>query len=176
MSHRVSIKWLTEALYGTYIEVGTKAYIQHYQDLWQNADSTPYLEHSFTEKVLLEEKKDGNTELFVIYADDIAVGILKLVKAKSVGEFTEEEAMLLDKIYLQKEYSRKGIGKEVLNFVVEKAKALNKKVVWLEAMKKGPAVHFYVANGFHVYSEKDHYSKLVIKEKRAMLIMVKAIV
>ena len=66
MSHRVSIKWLTEALYGTYIEVGTKAYIQHYQDLWQNADSTPYLEHSFTEKVLLEEKKDGNTELFVI--------------------------------------------------------------------------------------------------------------
>lgn len=173
MNNSISIKQLTPDLYSTYIEVGTIAYNQHYLHLWKNNDSTPYIENSFTEVVLFKEEEDSNTELFVIFSNEIPTGILKFSKDKPIGDYSKKDALLLDKIYFLKEYSGKGLGKEVLDFVLNQARFLNKKIIWLDTMKNGPALKFYMKNGFEIHSEKDHYSDLVIKEERPMYNMVK---
>jgi len=88
--------------------------------------------------------------------------------------YPEEEALYIDKIYLLNEYSGRGLGKKTLQFVLLRAEEISKKIVWLAAMQKGPAVNFYQQNGFEVYGESETSLPILEKEKH-MYIMVKKI-
>lgn len=171
----VSFEPLTRDLFNSYIEVGTKAYDQHYLHLWPEGDSTPYLKRSFTENVLLEEEENCNSDLFVIYVGTDPVGILKLIKNKGIERFSATDALLLDKVYILKEHSGKGIGKVVMQFVVSFARSLMKKVVWLDTMKKGRALNFYLKNGFEILKETRLSLETAIEEEKGMYILIKFI-
>ncbi|MGB5554033.1 MAG: GNAT family N-acetyltransferase [Flavobacteriaceae bacterium] len=175
MNKAISIRPLTKELFNTYNEVGSKAYNQHYKHLWPNGNSSPYLKSSFTEKVLLGEENDPNTELFVIYWNVEPAGILKLSLAAAVGKYSAAEALLLNKIYLLNVYSGKGIGKAVLAFVVKTAEEKQKKVVWLTTMQKGPALKFYLQNGFTIYEETQIPFTSAIEAEKPMFIMTRLV-
>lgn len=175
MQNIIHITPITKTEYDTYIEVGTKAYNQHYLHLWPNSDSTPYIESSFTKDILLKEESDANTILFLIYKDKQAAGTLKITINCPLAPFSNDEALLIDKIYLLNEYSGKGIGKKILQFVILRAKGLNKKIVWLDAMQKSPALNFYLKNGFEIHSDSKVHFMEVIKEEKPMYVLVKKI-
>ena len=157
----------------TYIDIGTRSYKQHYLHLWENRDPSPYINESFTEEVLNDELHDRNIGLFIIYSDEAPVGILKIIIDQEVGDYSSKEALLLQKIYLLQEYSGKGIGSKALTYTENFARKQNKKVLWLDAMKKGPAVHFYLKKGFQVLKEVRHKSTKVLSEQSRMCIMTK---
>lgn len=173
MAVAIKIKSLTKEKIDEYIEVGKKSYLQHYKDFWVDGDPSPYINESFTNEVLEEELQDLNSELFIIYSDKFPVGILKIILDKSIGDYTEEESLLLQKIYLLKESSGKGIGSKVLNFVENFAKEQHKKMVWLDAMVKGKAIPFYQKNGYQIHSTKKLHYKNYKDEKREMYNMIK---
>lgn len=175
MQNVIHITPITKAEYDTYIEVGTKAYNQHYLHLWPNGDSTPYIESSFTNDILLKEETNTNTILFLIYKDKQAAGTLKITIDCPLASFSSNEALLVDKIYLLKEYSGKGIGKKILQFVMLRAKELNKKIVWLDTMQKGPALNFYLKNGFKIHSDAKVHFMEVIEEEKPMYVLVKKV-
>lgn len=164
---------ITPAKYQTYIEVGTRAYNQHYKHLWPNENTTTYIGSSFTEEVLAKEEKDNNTILYIIHLSGKAVGIIKITLNCSLDSFAAKEALYLDKIYILNEYSGKGIGRKALQFVHLKAIELHKKIIWLGAMQKGPALQFYLKNGYDIYSESKVPFSVVIEEEKAMWVMVK---
>lgn len=166
---------LTSANFNTYIEVGTKAYNQHYPHLWPNGDTTPYIHNSFTLKVLKEEEKNRNTQLFLIQLNTACVGILKFTLDCSLAEYSSKAALYLDKIYITKEATGFGIGTKTLHFVTLRAKALNKSILWLEAMQKGPALGFYKKNGFSVHSTSQIPFEQAIASEKLMFIMKKDI-
>lgn len=156
-----------------YIRTGTRSYNQHYAHLWANGDTTPYLESSFTPEVVKKEVADSNTAHFIIQSGGDTTGILKIVKNKPVAHYPGEDALLLEKLYLLSEYSGKGLGSRALNFIQDYAKNLNKKVLWLDAIKNARALQFYINHGFVIYSERLHWSPLVLEAERQMYIMVK---
>ena len=164
---------LTPDKFTTYITVGTKAYNQHYRHLWPKEDTSPYIQGSFTEEILLGEKQDSNTNLFLIHYNKTTIGILKLTLKKALGAYSEEDALYVDKIYLQKEATGKGIGKKVLQFIQLRAKELKKKLIWLDTMQKGPALHFYLSNGFKKYGTTKVPFPQVIEAEKPMFIMIK---
>ncbi|UWX55827.1 GNAT family N-acetyltransferase [Maribacter litopenaei] len=127
---------LTPTLYHHYITIGTRAYNQHYKHLWPNGDTSTYIEYSFTRAVLLNEEMDMNTQLYLIQLDDSYVGIFKITLHKDVLTYPKSEAFFLDKIYILKEFSGRGIGSKCIKFVEEKAKKLSKKAIFLECMQK----------------------------------------
>ncbi|WP_273566236.1 GNAT family N-acetyltransferase [Maribacter halichondriae] len=171
MQKNITIKPLQEALFGTYMEVGRQAYEQHYLHLWQCKDPDYYIKHSFTRAVLLDDMKDTDSMQYMVYADEVPAGILKLRKVATPAPLNENEALLLDKIYLLKEFSGQGIGSFIIDFVLDFAKKSNKKVVWLETMKKGQARFFYEKNGFEIFSEKTLGFPGLIDSERGMFIM-----
>mgnify|MGYP000291460144 CR=1 FL=1 len=175
MDHKVEILPLTEQLFKIYIEVGTIAYNQHYLHLWKNSDSAPYISSSFTQDVLQKEEQDANTELYLVKNGNISIGVLKLDLDASLDSYGKKEAILLDKIYLLKEYSGKGIGKKVLDFTENRARQLGKKIIWLDTMKTGSALQFYLKNGFEIYSETKLIFREAIESERPMYIMAKKI-
>lgn len=171
----IAVVPLSIGLYQTYINVGTKAYNQHYLHLWEHKDSSPYIASSFTYETLSTEYGDSNTDLFVIHVKNTPVGILKITKNKALGSFTDGQALLLDKIYILKEHAGRGIGSQVIDFVGTIAKRLRKKIVWLDTMQKGPALQFYLKNGFKIHSETTLKFPTTLKEERPMYLLYKTV-
>jgi len=164
---------ITPNTYDDYINVGTRAYQQHYLHLWPNGNSSPYIESSFTRSVLEREEDDKNTILYRILSNKKAVGVLKITLSAALIPYTEKEALCIDKIYILKEHSGKGIGKKVLQFVLLRAQEMYKKVVWLDTMQKGPALDFYIKNGFEIHSKRMVTFPDVREDERLMWVMVK---
>lgn len=173
MKNIVHFEPISPETYSSYIEVGAKAYNQHYLHLWPNGNTKPYITSSFTNAVLEKEARDSNTILYRILSNQKAVGVLKITLDSAVHPFSKEEALCVDKIYILNEYSGKGIGKKVLQFALLRAEELNKKIVWLDTMQKGPALDFYLKNGFEIHSESKVAFATVIEEERLMWVMVK---
>jgi len=175
MKEIIHFEPLTAKRFTTYIEVGIKAYSQHYLHLWPGKDATPYIESSFTISVLQQEDFDENTRLFIINFNSKAVGILKFTINCKLTPFSEKEALYLDKIYILNEYSGKGIGKRVLQFVLLRAKKFQKNILWLDTMQNGPALQFYIKNGFEIYSEKLLYFPTMLENERPMFVLTKKV-
>lgn len=175
MKELVHFEPLTALRFGTYIEIGTKAYVQHYLHLWQERNASPYLMGSFTTDVLEQEDTDANTALFIINYKCKAVGILKYTIHSELSPFSEKEALYLDKIYILNEYTGKGIGKKVLRFTQLRAKENRKKILWLDTMQNGPALSFYLKNGFEIHGEKQLHFPEVLEEERPMFVLTKRV-
>ena len=175
MKNIVHFEPIISAVYDNYIEVGTQAYNQHYLHLWPNENSSPYIKSSFTKEVLEKEATDDNTILYRILKNKKAVGVLKITLNSPLVNFSEDEALCVDKIYILKEHSGKGIGKKVLQFVMLRAKEMQKKIVWLDTMQKGPALNFYLKNGFIIHSESKVTLPTILEKEKLMWIMVKKV-
>lgn len=161
--------------FDTYITIGTKAYNQHYLHLWPHGDTAPYIQTSFTATIVKKEFRDINTQLFLIYRNKECVGILKLITDAPLEAYSKKEALYLDKIYIIKDASGEGIGTKALQFIWLRAKAAEKRVLWLAAMQKGPALNFYKKNGFNIHSTTEIKFKQAIKVEKPMFIMIKRI-
>ncbi len=175
MRNIIHFEPLTPEKYHSYNTIGIKAYNQHYLHLWPNGDSTTYIESSFTNKVLEKEALDANTSLFIIHRHNLPAGILKITFNKSLGKYSEKDALYVDKIYILKECTGSGIGKKVLQFVSLRAKELGKKAIWLDAMQKGPALNFYLKNGFEIHGETSVPFENAIEKEKPMYVLVKKI-
>lgn len=172
---QISIIALTPALFDVYCEVGSRSYREYYLHLWENEDPTPYITTSFTYPVLIREMANLNNEHFIAYHGASPVGVFKVILHSEVGTYTSKDAFLLEKLYILREYSGMGIGTQVLRFVENKAKALHKKVIWLDTMKKGPAQKFYVKNGFEILKEKTFEFPNILENARQMFVLYKTI-
>ncbi|MGB5821598.1 MAG: GNAT family N-acetyltransferase [Saonia sp.] len=173
MKNSIAIIPLTKDTIEVYIRVGKASYTQHYMHLWKNRDPSPYINNSFTLDVLHKEMEDDNIGSFIIQDEEQPVGILKIIKDCSVATFPKEEALLLEKIYILKQYSGKGIGKQIIHFVETYARKLGKRILWLDAMANSPALQFYLKNGFYKAHTIKHPSPEVKKKERLMYVMVK---
>ena len=120
-----------------------------------------------------KEELDKNTLLYIIKLNNTSVGILKFTTDFNLDKYTKKEALYVDKIYMLNEYSGNGIGKKALQFVILRAKEIGKKIVWLDTMQKGPALNFYLQNGFEIHGESQIQLPTVLEAEKQMYIMVK---
>lgn len=172
-SSRIRILSLEPAQFETYIQVGQKSYIQHYLHLWKDRDPAPYFENSFHENAVQKEWEDPNCLLFLINVSGNPAGILKILLNRSIPKANIKDCLFLERIYILNEYSGRGLGTYVMEFIAGLSKKYNKDYVCLESMQKGKALKFYKQQGFAVIGEKLlNYPGLVASE-RPMYIMGK---
>lgn len=122
---------------------------------------------------MLLEEQDNNTSLFLIKINESYAGILKYTRNKAIDKYDKEASLYIDKIYVQKEFARLGIGRKTIEFIIKKAKELSKKVIYLESMQKGPALAFYLASGFSIINTTKVPFENVIEEEKPMYILLK---
>jgi GNAT superfamily N-acetyltransferase len=175
MKSTIKFEPLVPLLYDDYIKIGTTAYNQHYRHLWPYGDTSTYIENSFTKEVLLKEEKDENTALYLLKMKDDYVGILKITLDMAIAKLNKSEALYLDKIYIQNEFTGLGIGRETLKFIEIKARELSKKAIFLGAMQNGPALSFYLANNFSIIDTTKVPFKNVIEKEKPMFILLKKV-
>ena len=171
----VYLQRVTPELVNTYIETGIQSYKQHYLHLWENENPAPYLSISFTLDVLKEELADENVEHYLVQVENTVIGIVKLIRDKGLDDYDAEAALLIQKIYLLREFSGKGYGEQLLVAIETYAKTLGKTLIWLDTMQKGKAIHFYLKNGFSIYKKSKLNLPHAIEEERPMWILIKTL-
>lgn len=153
--------------------VAVKAYCDHYLHLWYDCGEW-YLNQCFTEEVLSDELADANNLFFLAYINDEAVGFLKLKIDSSLDTEPGKNAIELERIYLTKAASGKGIGKRLVELSFSIAKKHNKQLIWLKAMdtSEGP-IAFYEQMGFEHCGTYQLNFEQMKEELRGMVIMKK---
>jgi GNAT superfamily N-acetyltransferase len=135
----------------------------------------PHILKSFTSEIVARELKGANNALFIIYYGDKVAGTVKLIKSSPLLGFPRGSAMLLDKIYLLREFAGKGIGGIALSRIELLGRKLNKSVIWLYSMQQGPALAFYLRHGFVIREEKQLDYPEVLDEHRLMYLLTKSL-
>ena len=167
----MKLKKLTQEQIDTYIEVGKRSYYQHYLYLWQQGNPEPYISSSFTREVVLNELKDPNLVHFLVTTDQATAGIIKIVVDAAYGNYTESQALLLEKIYLLAEFSGQGLGTKCLDLISDYARSMGKGMLWLDTMQTGRALPFYLAYGFEIIGEKELEFEKVLESEKPMYIL-----
>ncbi len=169
----ISLKKITAADASLLSEIATKAYCDHYLHLW-NEGGAWYIEKSFAASNLENELKDANAWFFIVYYLNAAVGFLKLnIDAPLVGE-EDKKALELERIYLTKAASGKGIGTFLLNYSFEIAAQKNKQLIWLKVMDSSlEAIKFYTKMGFEICGTYHLDFPQMKEEFRGMFVMKK---
>ena len=175
MRNIIHFEPLTPSKHQTYIDVGTRAYNQHYAHLWINENAEPYIKNNFSQEVLQKEENDDNTLLYLIALNKTVVGIFKIILNRAIANYSAKDTLYLDKIYILTAYSGKGIGQKVMQFIGLRAKEMDKKLIWLGSMQKSPALNFYLKNGFEIHSETKVPFAAVKEAESAMYILIKKV-
>lgn len=128
-------------------DIAINAYGDHYLYLWFDG-GVWYINRCFSEAALQRELANPNAAFFLIYNGDELAGFLKLNLHQPLEGYTAEEALELERIYLTRAASGKGIGRQVLRFTKDIAKRHHKHIIWLKTMDSSRAISFYEQNGF----------------------------
>ncbi|HNP22846.1 MAG TPA: GNAT family N-acetyltransferase [Panacibacter sp.] len=130
--------------------VALKAYCDHYLHLWYDGGDW-YKEKSFAPQRLEKELADDNALFFLVRSSEEEAGFLKLNVNAALNDFSTEEALELERIYLNAAAAGRGIGSFLLDYTFQLARSKQKKVVWLKTMDSSKAaISFYKKYGFMI--------------------------
>ena len=158
-----------------YITVGIQSYKEHYLHLWENADPAPFINEFLSLDGLLAEIKKPSSLFYIVQQESKDVGILNFTLDKANPYFPSTASLLLNKLYLIRSASKRGIGKASLEFTNRIAKTYKKKIVWLYTMKKGETKDFYGRNGYKVVAEAEITLPHVLEDEKEMWVMAKVL-
>ena len=156
-------------------KVAVKAYSDHYLHLWYDGGEW-YLEKSFSVAALHKEIADESNRFYLAFWNDKPIGFLKTRTDRTMPIFEGKKAFEIERIYLTKKAQGKGIGRALMEFSDERARALNINLVWLKAMDTSEdAVAFYKKMGFEICGRETLDYAPMKKELRGMVVMKKTL-
>ncbi len=158
----------------TLTEVAHKTYREHYQYLWKDKGEH-YIKTSYNPEAFQKEMQDKNVGLYLVTQTSVVYGFLKLNFAAAFNDYTAQEALELERIYLLKKAKGKGIGKAVMKAVDNIANHLNKKVIWLKTMDSSGVDTFYKYCGYTVCGETKLNVAGIFPDFQRQLIMKKTL-
>jgi ribosomal protein S18 acetylase RimI-like enzyme len=135
----------------TLSEIGAKLFTETFGDSNTPEDLKEYLESAYTPEIQTRELNDPSIYTYMVFDDeDKPIAYCQLRQNKTVYDFVgDPEAIELWRIYVDKRYAGKGIGKKMLTQCISKAKELGKKTIWLGVWEFNPsAIRFYKSQGF----------------------------
>lgn len=119
-------------------------YPQTYTYLWHD-DGKWYLDKMYNLQKIKQELEDINTAFYFLLIEDTPRGYLKV----NYSFQAELDSFDIERIYLDQAFARKGLGTVLLNFGIDIAREMGKKIVYLKVMASSNGnIEFYQKNGF----------------------------
>ncbi|MNK21899.1 Protease synthase and sporulation negative regulatory protein PAI 1 [compost metagenome] len=108
-----------------------------------------YLEKAFNLNQLEKELSNISSQFFFVYFNNEVAGYLKVNTHEAQSEEMGDESLEIERIYIKNKFQRHGLGKYLLNKVMEIAMERHKKKIWLGVWEKNEnAISFYRKMGF----------------------------
>ncbi len=131
-------------------DIGRKTYEHTYSHLNNPQVMNSYLEKTFNIDTIRKELRDTNSQTVLITENDRVAGFLKVNFPPSQSDFNREGSMELQRIYVLREFKRRGYGRALIEYAKEMAEKRNCTSIWLSVWEENPeAVSFYEKMGFY---------------------------
>jgi ribosomal protein S18 acetylase RimI-like enzyme len=127
-----------------------------------------HLDNHFTLEKLTLEILNRDSKFFFAIQDGSPVGYLKINQGPAQTVLPNDQALEIERIYVDRLFKGKGIGKIFISKVIEIANASRAKYLWLGVWENNAtAIRFYENNGFEKFSK--HIFKLGDDEQTDLL-------
>jgi diamine N-acetyltransferase len=125
-------------------------YKEHYLHLWHPGGAEWYMnEYAYPLEKTEKDLADPLVEYHIAAEDNMPVGYLKLVLTASLNDDTD--ALEIERIYLHKSAAGRGIGRQLMELALQRAKMLEKEILFLKAMDSSlDAIAFYQKLGYTI--------------------------
>jgi ribosomal protein S18 acetylase RimI-like enzyme len=119
-------------------------------------DMDKFLNEQFTRgKLMMEVGARENMFLLAFFNEEVA-GYVKLREGRTPGLLGNVSGMEIARIYVMNNMIGKGVGKQLMQSVIDIAKEKGKDVLWLGVWEKNQrAIDFYTKWGFEKFDETD---------------------
>ncbi|MGX7149403.1 GNAT family N-acetyltransferase [Enterococcus ureasiticus] len=135
-------------------------------------DLKNYLDQAYTDEKLTSELRNKQSEFYFIYSNEELAGYLKINIDDAQTESIGEDALEIERIYIDLNFKRLGLGKMLYSKAIERAKELNKTSIWLGVWEYNfSAMKFYQKMGFtqignhSFYMGEDEQIDLIMKKE-----------
>jgi diamine N-acetyltransferase len=90
-----------------------------------------------------------SSQFYFVYFHNEIAGYLKVNTNDAQSEEMDDDSLEIERIYIKSEFQKLGLGKYLLDKVMEIAIEQNKRIVWLGVWEKNEkAIAFYQKMGF----------------------------
>ena len=131
------------------IEIGKNTYFDTFNKFCSKEVMDAYIGEAFRREKIVSELNNENSFFYFVYSGKIVAGYLKLNIGDAQCDLKEHNVLEIERIYVNRDFKRRGIGRVLLNKAIERAKELKKDFIWLGVWEKNEsAIEFYKKNGF----------------------------
>lgn len=119
-------------------------------------DMNHYLEAHMTTSNVIHEVNTAGTYFYFARLNNELVGYLKLNIDQAQNEPIGPLGFEIERIYVNGDFQGKGIGQQLLDFSLAKAREWKKSTAWLGVWDRNPgAIKLYQRNGFELFGSHD---------------------
>ncbi|UJH68985.1 GNAT family N-acetyltransferase [Allomuricauda sp. SCSIO 65647] len=121
-------------------------------------DFIAYVNEAFSVETLKKQLENNDAFFYFVYGDDELVGYFKINQNGAQTELKDASSLELERIYVLPEHQGKNVGGLIVQEVVELAKKMGKKTLWLGVWEHNPkAIRFYEKHGFEKFGEHPYF-------------------
>ena len=108
-----------------------------------------YLDENFSAAKTKQHLNNPKNLFYIVYVDDLPVGYAKLILNEKQECVASQNNCRLERIFILDDFIPLKIGKKLLTFLEERARALKLDTMWLSVyIKNTRAIRFYEKNEF----------------------------
>jgi GNAT superfamily N-acetyltransferase len=130
-------------------DIAYRAWPEAFKEILKQDQIDYMLNWMYSEEGLERQLWIQNHLFALVFSDDLPVGFVGFEH-----DVKKTKATKIHKLYLLPEYKGKGIGQELMKYVLEKAINVGDETLFLNVNKYNKAVDFYKKSGFTITSEE----------------------
>lgn len=112
-------------------------------------DMDLFLENNFNVTETEQEIANTANTFYLAYQNNKLCAYAKVVDSNNPKEIPNKNTLRISRIYVLDKFIGKGVGKALMHLCLEKAKSLNKTIIWLGVWEQNiAAINFYKRFGF----------------------------
>ncbi|MNJ87455.1 Protease synthase and sporulation negative regulatory protein PAI 1 [compost metagenome] len=130
-------------------EISRSTFYETFADSNTEQDMQHYLSVNFSLDQLSFELSETDSQFFIAWDKDRAVGYLKVNSGQAQSDLKEDDSLEIERIYVLNAYHGKKVGQLLYAHALEVAMQLGKSSIWLGVWEMNPrAIRFYEKNDF----------------------------
>ncbi len=134
--------------------LGKETFSEAFADSNTAEDMKKYLDENFTEEKIAAELNNPDSQFFIAWDGQHAIGYLKLNSGNAQTDLQEDSSLEIERIYVKSKYHGKKVGQYLYEKALEIARAQHKSSIWLGVWEENPrAIRFYEKNGFVAFDK-----------------------
>jgi ribosomal protein S18 acetylase RimI-like enzyme len=149
----ITLKKIELAEVQTLLTISREMFFTAFAHLNTPDDMAIYAAKAFTIEKLSEELSNPDAHFYFARLDDQIAGYIKLNTHTAQTEFQDPQALEIERIYVDAKFQNLQIGKQLLQFAINKAIENNCEYIWLGVWDANDrAIRFYERYGFQIFS------------------------